>query len=244
MSESTAPAGFVPRGKDLVELKQVAHEVRSLERERRIARLLSVAGGWIVAGFMTTVAGGCLAVMYTRPVPQDRLLISVLHDDGTYDAPQVKDDLPKSRREMLFRYTVTQYVRARESYSWEGVQNNYNLVSAISSPDERTRYQRIMLNKHDPENPVLLYGDGLDAAIADVIAIQIKPVQDSPNSVDAVFKVKIVSPKMPDRTIQKTARLAWMAAEDRIPAKVQQEQDPLGIAFTHYTSIVDLVAMR
>ena len=85
----------------------------------------------------------------------------------------------------------------------------------------------------------MLYGDGLNAAIADIIAIQVRTDPASPNAVDAVFLVKITAPNQAPRTIRKTARLTWLPAEDRIPPEVQQEFDPLAIAFSHYSSTPD-----
>ena len=44
--------------------------------------------------------------------------------------------------------------------------------------------------------------------------------------------------------MRKTARMTWVAAEDRIPAEVQQLYDPAGIAFTYYSSTPDPDATR
>ncbi len=213
--------------------------VASLDRERRIRRLVTVGGGWVMAVLMGGVAAAALGVMWVRPVPRDRVYVAILHDDGSYDAPVAREDLPASRREVLFRYSVVQYVKARENYSWEGVNGNYRRVSAMSTPAERDRYQATMLDRRNPENPAVLYGDGLNAAIADITAIQVRTDPASPNAVDAVFLVKITAANQAPRTIRKTARLTWLPAEDRIPPEVQQEFDPLAIAFSHYSSTPD-----
>lgn len=239
MSGAVVPPGFVPRGEALEETRRALADTREWERNRRISRLIGVGGGWAVAAMMSAVAAASLGVMWVRPVPQDRFYVSILHDDGTYDAPVVRDDLPKSRHDMLFKHTVIQYVLARENYSWEGVNANYRRASAMSAPAERDRYQALMLDKRNPENPAVLYGDGLNAAIADVTAIQVKADPASPNAVDAVFMLKITAPNQPPRVIRKTARMTWMGAEGVIPADVQQAYDPMGLAFTHYTSTPD-----
>ena len=109
---------------DMAEVTRAIAAARGLERERRIRRLVTIGGGWAVAGMMAAVAAGCLGVIWVRPVPRDRIYVAVLHADGTYDAPQARDDLPRSRRDMLFRHTVIQYVFARENYSWESVNAN------------------------------------------------------------------------------------------------------------------------
>lgn len=238
------PADFGVQSDAMAQVVQAVAATRGLERERRIRRLVTVSGGWIAAAVMGAVAVTCLGVMVVRPVPRDLVYVAVLHDDGTYDAPIVREDLPQSRRDVLFRHTVIQYVYARENYSWEGVNANYRRASAMSTPAERDRYQTVMRNARNPENPAVLYGDGLNAGIADVVAIQVKADPASPNAVDAVFWLKISAPNQAPRTIRKTARMTWMPAEDRIPIEVQQQFDPAGIAFSNYVSTPDPDAAR
>lgn len=244
MSDDIATPGLALRGEALREVTNAVAAARAFERERRLRRMVNVGGGWAVAAMITVVAAACLGVMWNRPVPQDRYYMAVLHDDGTYDAPTVREDLPRSRREMLFKHTVIQYVRGRENYSWEAVNANYRLVSAMSAPAERDRYQAFMLDRRNPENPGVIYGEGAGAGTADVTAIQVHADPASPNAVDAVFMLKITAPNQPPRTIRKTARMTWMPAEDRIPAEIQQTYDPMGIAFTHYSSTPDPDATR
>ena len=246
MSDDVMPPGLLlrdnARGRDAAGAVAAA---RGLEHERRLRRLVTVGGGWVAAGMMTLVAGGCLAVVLTRPVPKAQVYVSLLHDDGSYDAPVVRDDLPQSRRDMLFRYTVMQYILARENYSYEGINANYRLASVLSAPAERERYQSLMLDKKNPENPVVIYGDGLNASIADVQSnVQIRVDPASPGALDAIFLVKVTAPNQPARMVRKTARLTWMPADDQIPLEVQQQHDPLGIAFTHYSSTPDPEAVR
>ena len=203
------------------------------------------AGIWSAAGMMTCVAAGSLAILWHRPVPQDRFYVSVLHDDGTYNPPMPREDLAPSQRDMLFRYTVIQYVLARENYAYESVNANYRRASILSAPAERERYQSVMLDKRNPENPVVMYGDGINAKIADVqgnIRIRIDPA--TPNAVDALFLVKVTAPNQRERLVPKTARMTWMPAADQIPAETQQMYDPLGIAFTHYSSTINPDAPR
>lgn len=244
MSGIALPADYSLKSDALGEVTRAVAAARGLERERRIRRLLTVGGGWAVAGVFGAIAAASLAVMATRPMPRDLVYVAVLHDDGTYDAPVVREDLPQSRRDLLFRHAVIQYVYARENYSWEGVNASYRRASAMSAPAERDRYQTVMRDARNPENPAVLYGDGLNAGIADVVAIQVKADPAAPNAVDAVFLLKITAPNQTPRTIRKTARMTWMPAEDRIPLDIQQQIDPAGIAFSHYTSTPDPDAAR
>jgi type IV secretory pathway component VirB8 len=135
-------------------------------------------------------------------------------------------------------------VRARENYSWEGVNATYVRASAMSAPAERDRYQAVMLDRRNPENPAAVYGEGANAAIADVGAIQVRVDPAARYAVDAMFVVKVTAPNQAPQTIRKTARLTWMTAEDRIPPEIQQLYDPAGVAFTHYATTPDPEAAR
>ena len=244
MSDSPMPPGYLARGDKLVEVTRAIAAARGLERERRLRRLVTIGGGWAVAGMMSLVAAACLGVMWARPAPRDRYYVAIMHDDGTYDAPQLREDLPRSQRDTLFRHSVIQYVFARENYSWESENANYRRASAMSAPDERDRYQAVMLDRRNPENPAMVYGEGLNATVVDVTAIQVRADPAAPNAVDAMFVLRITPPNQAPRTIRKTARMTWMPAEDRIPPEIQQVYDPLGIAFTHYSSSPDPEAAR
>ncbi len=223
----------------LAELRKHTMAVRSLDREAKTRRIVTIMGGWAVAGFMTIVAGGCLGIMWNRPAPRDLLYVALMHDDGTYDPPMAREDMDRNRQDILFRHTVIQYVFARENYSWEGVNENYLRASALSAPTERERFQEMMLNRRNPENPAIIYGEGVGASKADVTGIQVRRNPGSPNAVDAMFVLRIMTPGQPPRTVRKTARMTWMPAADKISPKIQQLYDPAGIAFTSYASSPD-----
>lgn len=244
MSDTPAMPGLMLRGEALEQAKRAFAAVDGLERERRIRRLTTVGGGWLVAVMMTAVAGACLAVMWVRPVPQDRHWVAVLHSDGTYDPPVVRDNLTADRKAILFRYSVEQYVKARENYSWEGINAGYRRAAAMSAPAERARYQALMTDRKNPDNPAVLYGDGINAATADVGSIVIRTDPNAPYAVSASFVVRITPPNLPPRTIRKTAVMTWADASNEIPPELQQQADPAGIAFTHYSSNIEPEAPR
>jgi type IV secretory pathway component VirB8 len=236
MRDVAFPPGFAPRGEQRDGVARALAGVRALEREARVRRLVTVFMGWGMAAFMTLVALACLAVLWARPAPRDRYYVAMMHDDGTYEAPQPREDLPASQRDLLFRHTVIEYVRSRENYTWEGVNAIYQRASAMSAPAERDRYQAIMLDGRNPDNPAVLYGEGVNAAMAEVTAIQVRVDPAARFAVDAMFVVRITAPNQASRIIRKTARMTWMPAADRIPPEMQQLHDPAGVAFTHYES--------
>ena len=235
-----AMEGVALQGPALRQVTEAIEASRRDERDRRIRRLVTVAGGWAAAGMMTVVAGGALAMMATRPVPKDVLHVGLVHEDGSYEPPLAREDLSQSRRNILFVYTVTEYIRARENYTWEGINAQFLKAANMSAPAERERYRAIMLDKKNPRNPEVVYGNTVDAAVAEVRDIRVKPNPASPYTVDATFELQITSPSRPKKIVRKTARMVWADAQDTIPITVQQRYDPAGIAFTHYTLDDDL----
>lgn len=226
-------------GTDRNEVAREIEAVRALERASQIRRIVTHFMGWAVALFMTIVAACCLLVMWSRPTPQDRLVVALIHDDDSYEAPRPVEDLTRSERDILFRHTVIEYVRFREDYSWESVNANYKRVSVMSTPEERDRYQTVMRDGKNPDNPAVAYGTGTGASKADVTAIEVYTDPNSPNAVDARFVVTVEVPNQPPMTIRKFARMTWMLASDRISSGVMQLYDPAGIAFSHYRSLPD-----
>lgn len=233
-----APDGFVPRGDQAATLRATLAESRQHARRARLRHLVTVGGGWVMAGTMGLVAAGAIALVLHRPVPRDRLAIAFVQD-GVYQAPVLREDLPKSRWEVLLRHTVLQYLYARENYSWEGVQGSYNRASALSAPAEQARYQKAMTDPKDPQNPALKYGAGLGAGTATVTRALIQTDPATPNAITATFILRVQLPNQPAREERRLARMTWMPAEDKIPLAVQQQYDPAGIAFTHYDSNLD-----
>lgn len=239
MNDMAGTPGFALRPGDVAEAKRSLAVVDSLVREGRLRRLVTIAGGWVFGSLMTLIAVACLRVMWVRPVVHDRVYVSIVHDDGTFDAPALRDDLPRSLHDAVFRHTVIQYVRDNENYVWESINGNYKRVSAMSTPAERARYQAKMLDRKNPENPAVLYGEGQNAAVVDVEAIQVRTDPATPNAVTAAFLLKITPPGLPPRRLRKTANMTWLSAADTIPPDIQQLYDPLGIAFSHYQSDLD-----
>lgn len=233
-----APDPFVPRGDEKAALAAVLAETRKAARRARLRHLVAVGGGWFMAGVMGCVAASALALVWHRPAPKDRLAVAFV-TDGVYEAPVLREDLPKSRREVLLRHSALQYLYGRENYSWESVQANYNRVSAMSAPAEQARYQKTMTDPKDPQNPANRYGSGIGAGTAVVTRALIQEDRATPNALVAVFYVRERLPNQPPREVRKIARMSWMDAQDKIPLAIQQQFDPAGIAFTHYDSDLD-----
>lgn len=246
--EADAPTGFVPRAHEVAEQDRAVAGFRAMECERKLWRLFTVAGGWVFGVCMTVMAGGAVALLVHRPAPHDRLIAVPLGNETPYQPPVLVEDLPRSRSDILLRHSLREFIKANESYSWEGDRHNYNLVSAMSDPALRAKFQAIRNDKKNPENPAVIYGTGPGAGKADVIAMKINIDEASPNAPTAQIVVRITTPGKPDRTVSKTASMTWAPPpaggwetdQDPIPLEIQQQYDPMGITIGHYTSYPDL----
>ena len=142
MTGTTVPPGYVPRGERLAEITRAISSARGLEQERRIRRLVTIGGGWAMAGMMSLIATACLGVMWTRPAPRDHFYIAMMHGDGTCRLRGRRG--ATAHAFLAFRH---QY-KVRREYSWEGVNANYRRASRERT-GERDRYRAVAADKRN-----------------------------------------------------------------------------------------------
>ena len=232
--EATRP-GFVP-GSGETRIRRAEYKaVKDAELSRRLNLLSTVMGGWVVAGAATLGLGLSWFWFLAHPAPKPELRIGLIHDDGSYSAPELRDDLTPSQRYNLLVSTGAFYVKLRENYVWEAEKANYDLVSVMSTPDVRDAYQRMILNHKDPRNPETIYGAGVGAGRAMVSDVMVSIDRASPNVMTAYYVLHIQrSGGAAEQSIRRIARMTWEPAANHIPLKVQQQYDPAGIAFTGF----------
>ena len=220
------PAGFVPRGAGL-DLREAAFRAaESFERERRWMAFLTGFGGWIVAAVLAVLLALSLLLVLRRPVPHQKLLIAVLHGDGTYSAPVPVNDLSPSQQALLLKNTIWRYVVARESYTWEAVQHDYDVVSALSAGPLQARYQKFMLDAS--KRPTAVFGKRGDVSISDVHIFRV-----APNAMEVGFPADGPAARCSREAGAMIARVTY-APSGKIPITVRQQYDPAGILITKY----------
>ena len=222
------PAGFVPREGHLQQRDQAFRAVHEFERDRRRMAFVTGFGGWILSAFLAVLLALAILLVLHRPVPHDRLLVTVLHDDGTYTPPQPIAQTGETEHELAVRNAMFNYVVARESYTWEAIQHDYDVVSALSAPAEQARYQGFILGK-DPERPTALYGKTGDVAVSNVHIFRV-----APNAMEVHF-LRTIRQKHGDAVTKERmiARITY-APSDAIPTTILQQYDPAGILITKY----------
>jgi type IV secretory pathway component VirB8 len=221
-------AGFVPRGDQLRQREEAFHAVHDFERARRRMALVTGFGGWVMSAFLAVLLALAILLLLHRPVPHDRLLVTVLHDDGTYAPPQPIEDASPTEHELAVRNVMYNYVVARESYTWEAIQHDYDVVSALSALAEQTQYQGFILGK-DPDRPTAKFGKTGDAAVSNVHIFRV-----APNAME-VHYVRTLRQEHGDAVTKERmiARITY-APSDTIPVTILQQYDPAGILITKY----------
>lgn len=238
MSEAVAPA-LTLRGDAAAAARRNMASVRSLERERRVLRLVTTAGPLALCACLTALVVSDRYERAAHPVPQPEILVAMVRANGI-SPPVAAADLTPSDEAAVLSSTIANYIAARESYCFTCQAKNYRHVSAISSPEERSRYQTIMLNDKDPRHPAKTFGTGEHAGEATVDPTRIEVTQDrtSPNVFTAVFQVTIAMPNTQPRTVTKLATMQWLPAKDKIDPRDRQAFSPLGIGCWSYNSYV------
>ena len=219
-------SGFVPRGTGIDQREAAFRAAWSFERERRWMAFLTGFGGWIVAAVLAILLALSLLLVLRRPVPHQKLLVAVLHGDGTYSAPVPVNDLSPAQQALLLKNTVWRYVVARESYTWEAVQHDYDVVSALSAGPLQARYQKFMLDAS--RRPTAAFGKRGDVSISDVHIFRV-----APNAMEADFLRTV---RQPDASVKREHMIARVtyAPSGKIPITVRQQYDPAGILITNY----------
>lgn len=232
MSDTTIPAppplaAFVPRDEQVKTLAVAMAAVRRAEVDRRFNLAAGAFAGWAAAALATGGLCFALSVLKNRPVPQDRMWVSVLHTDGTQEPTRLVADLTPTERTAIASKTVFDYVDWRVGYTWEAIRKNYDRVQAISVGDARTDYTKEMFENND--RPTLLLGErGSRSAEIGTVS------QIGPNAWEVVYTRKmrdragVLLPEQRRRVRMSTATLEGM------PAPIAYRFSPLKLVVTKW----------
>lgn len=122
-----------------------------LERSRRVA--------WRVAGCALAIAGlSVAAVAGLTPLKQTELrILRVDNVTGIVDVVTEMPDARTSYSETVNKFFVQSYVRSREGYSPELIEDFYNTVGLMSGEAEQQRYGA-QFRPENPTSPLKVYG--------------------------------------------------------------------------------------
>jgi type IV secretion system protein VirB8 len=132
---------------------------RELSRSRRQA--------WIVAGASGGIASLALvALVLLLPLKESvPYVITKDRETGYVEVARAADDASLTEDEALSEFNIVRYVSARETYDPAGLQANYELVYASSSPEVFAPYDGLY-RRGEPGNLLDGYGRQTSVAVA------------------------------------------------------------------------------
>ncbi|WP_455478044.1 virB8 family protein [Bartonella sp. B10] len=133
-------------------------EARSFDIDRmhgmRLRMKISMALT-VLFGLMTVALA--LAVAALTPLKTiEPFVIRVDNSTGIVDAISALKETPNDYDEAITRYFAGKYVRAREGFQSSEAQNNFRMVSLLSSLEEQNRFAR-WYSGSNPESPQNVY---------------------------------------------------------------------------------------
>lgn len=134
--------------------------VRTLEKSAKTAWLVAIAAGVLALISVVTVA--VLGPQKTA-VPY---VIRVNNTTGAIDVISALKDGKTNYDEALNKYHLQWYVRWREGYSKNLINEYYTNVGIMSAPPEQANYGALM-SKNNPQSPLKIYAES-------VVTIKIK----------------------------------------------------------------------
>jgi type IV secretory pathway component VirB8 len=194
-----------------------------LERSERTAWLVAkVASGMAILAIVAVV----LMLPLKESVPY---LVRVDKNTGHTDIVTVLDTKKVSIDEVIDKYWLAKFVRARESWEWYTAQEDYDNVRLLSSPEVGRDYARLF------EGPNALdkqYGQGA------VVTVEIRSVVPHGNGQASVrFDKKIKARDSGDAGAQISTWVATVGYEYKKVSKMKEDErlkNPLGFQAMSY----------
>jgi type IV secretion system protein VirB8 len=197
------------------------HRVMELERSRQIA--WRVAGGTGAAALLAIAAiTGLTPLKTVKP-----FVIRVDNETGRVDLVSELGNAKNNYDERINKYFIQWYVRYRQAYSAELMEDYYFAVGALSSPIEQKRYLE-EIETSNPESPITRYGK------LSRVRIDVKSISFLKPNVALVRYTKIV-----EQGAEQPAKTHWAATVSfqysGTPATERvQGLNPLGFEVTEY----------
>lgn len=134
-------------GLKMVEEAKKFHQ-SDIERTRKTAKI-----AWYVAGGCMIISGLAVgAVLGLTPLKTvEPFVIRVDNNTGATDIVTVMKQRETSYGEVMDKFWLAQYVRYREGYDWQTVQDTFDATNLLSSPSEQTAFSQIY--KDNPNAP-------------------------------------------------------------------------------------------
>lgn len=200
------------------------HEA-DIERTRKNAKI-----AWYVAGGSMIIAGLAVgAVLGLTPLKTvEPFVIRVDNNTGATDIVTTMKKQEKSYGEVIDKFWLAQYVRYRESYDWQTVQDTFDATNLLSAPPEQEAFSRIY--KDNPSAPHKILHDTAR------VTVKINSIAFVGDMAQVRFE-KAIIPLNKSTTIPEPQRYIATIAYEYKNAGMRDEDrlvNPLGFQVTSY----------
>ena len=117
-----------------------AFEKSEIERVKRTSKI-----AWKIAGFCLLLTGVSVgAVAFLTPLKTvEPFVIRVDNNTGATDVVTMLKSKEQTYGEVMDKYWLTQYIRYRESYDWQTIQDSYNATMLLSAQPIQTEFSKL-----------------------------------------------------------------------------------------------------
>lgn len=205
-------------------------EALSWESSTTLLMQQSQARAWFVAkcfGFAFVLSVVAIALM----MPLKEAVPYVIFQDnktGVPDIVTVLDEKGVGYNEVMDKYWLAQYVRARETYDWYTLQKDYNMVGLLSSNSVGASYSALFEGK-----------DALDKKFGESVraTVEVVSVVPTDRGTGVVRFIKTTKRADDDGTGVVTKWVATVAYQYRNPSLIKESQrlvNPFGFQVMSY----------
>lgn len=178
------------------EYEQYVSEARSFDQNRMLAarRTSKICLG-VAAISICLALASTFAVMALTPLKTvEPFVVRVDNSTGIVEVVNALKTAPATYDESITRHFAAQYVRSRENFKSSEAQNNFNVVSLLSRPQEQARYAA-WIGANNPQSPQLLYRNAVatthikSTSFVNSSVVQVrffKKVRDNANNTETV----------------------------------------------------------
>lgn len=129
-----------------------AFEQAEIERVKKTSKIAwKIAGACLV---LTGIAVGAVAFLTPLKTTQP-FVIRVDNNTGATDIVTTLKNKEQTYGEVMDKYWLTQYIRHRESYDWETIQDIFDATNLLSSPSVQSEYSKIYHNNPNAPHKIL-----------------------------------------------------------------------------------------
>lgn len=197
--------------------------IHAIERSERRAWLVALGAAILAIVAVVAIAG---------LTPLKESVPYVIRVDGTTGVPDLVTtikDKAVTGDEVMNKYWLAQYVRARETYDWYTIQTDYNMVGLLSSPNVGAGYSQLFTG-----------ADALDKKFGKTVRATVEIVSVVPNGPNSGTVRFIKTTKRVDQEGASTTSQKWVATvafEYRATTRIKESDrlvNPFGFQVMSY----------